>query len=145
MTRQEPLETIKKLFASQKLAVLSTQKDGHPYASLVSFSFSSNLKQLFFLTRTGTKKFSNLTACPQVAVLVTSAHNSDNDFTQAQAVTVLGRARPLAEKAPLIRDFLICHPHLDEFAKAPDTVLVEVRPETYILVSRFEDVVEIKI
>ncbi|WP_022668956.1 pyridoxamine 5'-phosphate oxidase family protein [Desulfospira joergensenii] len=145
MTRQESLQTLGELFASQTLAVLSTQKDGHPYASLVAFSFSQDLKQIYFLTQADTRKFNNLTACDRVALLVSSACNRSDDFSRALAVTALGRALPLEDKTPHIQDFMGRHPQLKEFAGFHHTVMVEVRVETYLLVSRFENVVEIKI
>ncbi len=44
-------ETIRDLFRTQKLAVLPTQNSGQPYASLVCFVASEDLKHLYFATR----------------------------------------------------------------------------------------------
>ena len=55
------------LFESQKLAVLSTQSDGQPYASLVAFWAPDDLKSIYFATPNTTRKFANLAAfvvCP---------------------------------------------------------------------------------
>jgi hypothetical protein len=41
---------LQELFITQPLAVLSTQSEGQPYASLVAFATSEDLKALFFAT-----------------------------------------------------------------------------------------------
>jgi len=51
--QQRPIQ----LFTSQKLAVLSTQHQGQPHASLIAFAASDDLKELFFATRRATLKF----------------------------------------------------------------------------------------
>ena len=50
-------ESLKELFASQTLAVLSTHQDGQPYASLVAFVATEDLKHIFFVTPKTTRKF----------------------------------------------------------------------------------------
>ena len=40
---------IRELFESQKLAVLGTQNEGQPYANLVAFAPSEDLKSLYLL------------------------------------------------------------------------------------------------
>ena len=47
--RKTSLEQITALFDSQQLAVLSTQKNDQPYASLVAFAASEDLEQILFL------------------------------------------------------------------------------------------------
>lgn len=49
------LETIRQLFDSQDLAVLSTQKKGQPYASLVAVAVTPDLNQILFLTPSTTR------------------------------------------------------------------------------------------
>jgi nitroimidazol reductase NimA-like FMN-containing flavoprotein (pyridoxamine 5'-phosphate oxidase superfamily) len=65
-------ETIRDLFGTQKLAGLSTQNSGQPYASLVAFVASADLKHLYFATARTTRKHNNLTVDPRVAMLMDS-------------------------------------------------------------------------
>jgi len=48
--RTETLNQIRDLFDSQSLAVLATQKNDQPYASLVLFAATPDLKEIVFLT-----------------------------------------------------------------------------------------------
>ena len=41
---------IKKVFTSQRFAVLATQSEGQPYSSLISFAEADNLRSLIFVT-----------------------------------------------------------------------------------------------
>ena len=75
----EPTEEIrsrlKDLCTSQKLAVVSTQSDGQPYASLVAFFASDDLRHIFFVTARTTRKFAYLTEDSLVSVLINSSTN----------------------------------------------------------------------
>jgi len=145
MTNQlNALNTLTDLFCSQQFAVLSTQKGGQPYASLVAFSSNRDLSRLFFLTDRKTRKYENLLACDRVAVLVHSAANQADDFQDAISVTALGRAVTVEDRGRPLRGFLDRHPGLADFALDPDTAMVAVIPDTYLLVSRFRDVEKIQ-
>jgi hypothetical protein len=54
------LNRIKNLFDSQSLAVLATQSNAQPYASLVAFAATEDLKQIIFLTPNTTRKYANI-------------------------------------------------------------------------------------
>ncbi len=140
-TRQQ----LRDLFAAQYLAVLSTHGDGQPYASLVAFTASEDLKALYFATARSTRKFANMTAHPPVAMLIDSRTNRAKDFHEAVAATVTGVAEeaPPAERDPIQARYLEKHPHLVDFVTAPTCALVRVKVDCYYLVSRFQNVVEL--
>ncbi len=142
-TRQQ----LRDLFSSQHLAVLSTYGDGQPYASLVAFTASDDLKALYFATARSTRKFANLAAHPAAAMLIDSRTNRMADFHEAVAATATGTAEeiPEAERAPIQARYLEKHPHLVDFVTAPTCALVRVRVGCYYLVSRFQNVVELHI
>ncbi len=135
------------LFASQKLAVLATQHQGQPYASLIAFAASGDLKELFFATPRATRKFAYLQANPRIALLIDSRSNQDADIHRAIAATVLGTAAevPPAEREEVLKHYLAKHPHLEEFADSPSTAVVRVTVETYYVVSRFQEVMELRV
>jgi len=97
----EPSEEIRSrlrnLCISQKLAVVSTQSDGQPYASLVAFAASDDLRHIFFVTARTTRKFANLTKDARVAVLINSSVNRESDFHDAVSVTVTGTAEEIED------------------------------------------------
>jgi nitroimidazol reductase NimA-like FMN-containing flavoprotein (pyridoxamine 5'-phosphate oxidase superfamily) len=136
---------LRSLFSSQRLAVLSTQRDGRPYGSLVAFEVSDDLKQLVFATARTTRKFANLLADPWVALVIDSRDNRESDFREAVAVTATGLSREVfgTEREALAGRYLAKHPALREFVESPTCAVVAVQVTTYYLVSRFEDVVEV--
>jgi len=60
---------LRELFSSQSLAALSTHHDGQPYASLVAFYSSDDLRHIYFVTPKTTRKYANLAADHRVALV----------------------------------------------------------------------------
>ena len=138
---------LRDLFDSQPLAVLATQSDGQPYTNLVAFAFSRDLLSLFFATDQSTRKFANLSAEPKVSMLVDNRTNNPSDFHWAKAVTVTGKAEKIdKEKEHEITEaYLDKHPHLKDFLDSPSCALIRISVETYFLVTRFQEVMEIHV
>jgi len=139
-------ERLMELLASQKLAVLATQDQAQPYASLIAFAASEDLRELYFVTPKATRKFAHLQANPKVALLMDSRSNQDSDIHQAIAATAVGAAAevPPGERSRVLSYYLAKHPHLEEFASSPSCALVRVSVATYYVVSRFQEVVELQ-
>ncbi len=140
----DPLKNIRELLASQSLGVLSTHRGGAPYASLVAVVASLDLRELYFVTTRGTRKFANLSADRRAAMLIDSRTNRTADFTEAIAVTALGTTEELRgeERGRALAIYLARHPHLGEFAASPSSALVRLQVTSYYLVQRFQDVTE---
>jgi len=147
MNPEKLRDNIYQLLASQRLAVLSTSDKGQPYASLVAFCFSPDLRTMYFATPRATRKYANLMDHPQVSFLVDNRSNKEEDFHQAAAVTVLGRCEEIAEegKQNATGPYLERHPYLKEFIEAPTTSYFAVRVKKYIYVSHFQEVLEYKV
>ncbi|MFU8770504.1 MAG: pyridoxamine 5'-phosphate oxidase family protein [Desulfotignum sp.] len=147
MDNQTLFNTIYDLIDSRQLAVLCTQKDGHPYASLVAVAVTPKLDRIIFHTPVTTRKYDNLLACPNVAFLIDNSVNRAEDIYQAAAVTATGTVTNLSdsEKQALTDLYLARHPHLASFAAAATTALVCVKISRYILVNRFQNVFELVI
>lgn len=141
------LNKIRALFDTETLSVLSTQKNGQPYSSLVAFASTPDLKQIIFLTPGTTRKYDNLTVNPKVAMLINNSRNLAEDFYNAISVTATGTAATVEgdEKKKFLDIYLKRHPHLKDFAAAPTTAMVSMAVDRYIMVSRFQNVVEIKV
>lgn len=138
---------IQKLFINQKLAVLSTNHSGQPYANLIAFVGKEDLKEIFFVTPRTTRKYENLSSDSRVAILINSSLNTDADFHEAIAVTVLGNAKEVSgtEKVDALKRYLTKHPYLETFASAPTCALVGVKVTSYVLVENFQHVMELRI
>lgn len=138
---------IKQLLTSQKFAVLSTGHGGQPYASLVAFAFSEDLKALYFATTRATRKYANLSGDARVALLIDSRTNSPADLYRAAAVTATGKAEEVTggERGPIQTLYLKKHPELEQFLSSPTCGLFTVAVDIYFLVNRFQNVRELHI
>lgn len=147
MRREEIESTLRTLFSTQRLAVLSTQQDGRPYGSLVGFDATDDLRSLAFATTRATRKFANLVADPWVALVIDSRSNHESDFYAAIAVTATGASREVldAERGEVATRYLRKHPALEAFVESPTCAMIVVEVNTYYLVRRFQDVVELHI
>lgn len=145
MPEKKIRDQIQNLLDSQILAVLSTQRQGQPYANLIAFAHADDLSTLVFATPKPTRKFTNLMTEPRVSLLVDNRGNRESDFHEASAVTIIGEVSEINE------DSLNCykalylqrHPHLETFVNSPSTAFLKVTVKHYILVNRFQHVMEL--
>jgi hypothetical protein len=138
-------QTLKDVFAAQRFCVLATQGEGQPYGSLVAFAETGDLKQLVFATHRDSRKFSNLTSDPRVALVIDSRSNNDLDFSNAVAITALGPAHEAAggERERLAGVYLAKHPSLVGFVGSPEVAVCSVEVADYF-VSGFSDVTRLQ-
>ena len=125
--------------------MLSTHNLEGPYSSLVAFAHTEDLREIMFATLRNTRKYANLTAHKQVALLIDNRSNKTADFRKAVAATVLGKIReiPKRKNSRHLRLYLDKHPYLTEFIEAPACALLSVAVEKYYIVNRFQQVVEL--
>ena len=144
-TNKQFRKRLGELFRSQNLAALSTHHAGQPYASLVAFYTTDDLKHIYFVTPKTTRKFANLTADNRVAVMVNSSTNQTSDFHQAISVTAVGKAEEFAgaDKELILGQYLVKHPHLEDFVRSPTCALVRVVVDSYYMVKNFQNVTEL--
>ena len=138
-------QKLKELFDSQRLAVLATHRSGQPYGSLVAFAATDDLKHLLFATTRGTHKYANLSQDGRVAMLVDNRSNQEADFHNAIAATAVGTVEEVegGEKEGLLECYLVKHPYLKEFVASLTCAFLKVKVETYYVVSRFQEVMEL--
>ena len=138
---------LKDLFASQSLAVLATQDDGQSYGSLVAFAATGDLRHLLFATTRTTRKYANLLRNPKVAMVIDNRTNQPTDFHTAIAVTATGAVEEVhdPERIRLLRRYLSKHPYLKEFATSLTCALLKMEVDTYFVVSKFQNVMELHI
>ena len=144
---QEIRDRLKDLCTSQKLAVVSTHSGGQPYASLVAFVASDDLRHIFFVTARATRKFANMTKDSRVAVLINSSTNAESDFHEAVSITATGVAQEIkgSERQGILERYLSKHPYLDDFAKSPSCALIRVSARSYYMVQNFQKVMELHV
>lgn len=128
---------------SQRSAVLATAAGNQPYTSLVGFALTPDLSGALFLTPRSTVKYRNLLASRHVAMLIDNRSNTTEDLLGAEAVTLIGTAKPLRigkKRDQMMKVFLQKHPELKAFATAETTALVFIKAERYIHVGQFQAV-----
>jgi nitroimidazol reductase NimA-like FMN-containing flavoprotein (pyridoxamine 5'-phosphate oxidase superfamily) len=143
-TRGTVEHDIRQLLQNEQLAVLCTEQQGQPYASLVAFAVTDGLGDLVFCTPKTTRKFSNLANNPQVAMLINNCRNRTSDIDNAVSVTAVGKAVEVVDtsREDLSALYLQKHPHLKQFLQAESTALVRIRVQRYFMVRKFQDVYE---
>jgi nitroimidazol reductase NimA-like FMN-containing flavoprotein (pyridoxamine 5'-phosphate oxidase superfamily) len=140
-------QTLSELLSTQKLAVLSSYGNEQPYASLVAFAATDDLKHIVFATARATRKYDNLSSESKVALLIDNRSNDEKDFSHAAAATALGNAEEVSspQRESFLEIYLGKHPHLKEFVSSPSCALLKVRVQKYYVVSRFQNVQELHI
>jgi hypothetical protein len=139
--------TIEKVLFTQKLGVLATRGSEYPYTSLVGFVPADDLRTVVFATMRQTRKYDNLVRYPSVSMLVDSSLNDADDFKDAAAVTMLGKALPVPgeKKRDAGKRYLERFPFLDGFIADPACELINLTVEKYVVVTRFQEVREFEV
>jgi nitroimidazol reductase NimA-like FMN-containing flavoprotein (pyridoxamine 5'-phosphate oxidase superfamily) len=143
-TDQAMRERIRALLQSQPLAVLATQRNGQPYSSLMAFAYLDDLTEFVVATSSSTRKHQNITEDARVSLLVDNRSNSEDDFHAAAALTILGVARPVENhlREEYEQLYLKRHPALQKFVSGPSVTIFRIEISHYLLVSRFQSVIE---
>lgn len=140
-------ELLKRLFRSQRLAVLATQLQDQPYGSLVAFMATDDLQHILFATSRATRKYAYISGNPRIAMVIDNRSNREIDFREATAVTATGVVTDLdgPDRQRFQELYLAKHPYLMDFVSSPDCALLKVNVETYYVVSQFQKVEELHI
>jgi hypothetical protein len=136
---------LRRLFVSQRLAVLGSNKEGYPYLNLVAFAATEDLKHLFFCTTKPTRKYTNLKTDGRASLLIDSRSNDESDFHEAVAVSAVGHVRDLfpEERDEFHSAYLSKHPYLEDFVKSPSCAHFIFDVASYYLVRTFQNVSEL--
>ncbi|MGM0403408.1 MAG: pyridoxamine 5'-phosphate oxidase family protein, partial [Thermodesulfobacteriota bacterium] len=104
-----------------------------------------NIFEMIFATPRQSRKYDNLAANPNVSMLIDDRSNDIADLKDAVAATAVGTAAEAAgsKREQYLAVYAAKHPHLDDFARAASTAVFRITVEKYIMVSRFQNVVEI--
>jgi heme iron utilization protein len=147
LDHKDAVLTLRNLLDTRDVGVLATSRDDWPYANLVAFALSDKLREMIFATPRQSRKYANLAANPRVSMLIDNRSNDIGDLKDAVAATAIGMAVELSgsEWERCLSFYAARHPHLDNFARSPTTAVFLITVEKYIMVSRFQNVVEIDV
>jgi len=136
-------DQIFRLVNQQSFCILCTQGGSQPYGSLIAYAFSYDLKQPFFTTPVATRKYKLLSQCPQVALVIDSRCQHQDDLTQVDAVTITGKATEIGSGSDYERGIAMLknrHPYLAGFLDSASTALFRIDVVRYFHVTRFQEV-----
>ena len=142
---QEPgdiQDTILRVLERNRLAVLATQRDGQPHASLMAFTPLGGLRFLAFATYRETLKYESIGQDPRVAILVEDRESDLRYSGQRLVLTALGEAieTPEEERHAHIAKHLTRHPGLQNFLRSPECEFIRVAVHAYQVVGGIDDV-----
>jgi len=136
-------ERIQKLVKRQAFCILCTQGQNQPYGSLIAYAFTADLKHFFFTTSVATRKFKLLSECPQVALVIDSRSQQQEDLSRVEALTITGTALQIQSGTDHefgLKLLKSRHPYLADFLASPTTALFRVDVLRYLHVTRFQEV-----
>ncbi len=141
----DDMTKLRKTLSGQKFGILATFGADGPYQNIVAFAADRDMKHIFFATPSETNKYRNLKANGNVSLFVDDRSNSERDLGESTGICAIGRASELGgEKIKAaLRLYSAKHPALKDFARSPATALFSVRIAKYLMVSRFQNVMEI--
>ena len=134
---------IRRLVDGQLYGVLCTQCQGQPYGSLVAYAMTPDLDSAVFATQKATRKYSLLSECPHVALVVDNRSALPGQLMDVEAVTATGRAFEVAtgpefdQWSRLLTDR---HPYLNTFVRSESCGLFRIEIIRYFHVTRFQEV-----
>lgn len=142
-TEKVPL-AIRKLLKNEHYGVLATQAKGQPYASLLAFASSQDLRILVFSTPKTTRKYKFIQSCKRVAFQVDNRPKHLGEFMTIESITATGSVREISEKNRLFKKLskLLTdkHSYLDSFVHTPSCALLMMTVTRYFHVVRFQEV-----
>lgn len=124
-------------------AVLATESEGQPYTSLISYVVTPDAKGIIFATPKSTRKYKNILKNRCVSILIDTRSNTEKDYTDAEAITILGNAHPVRRGKKWMEYAKILkrkHKRLDSFIDSSETALVYINITKYIHVTKFQSV-----
>ncbi len=146
-TPEQLRQLIRALLDTQIQAVLATQHRQQPYTSLMAFAVTPDLRRIVFATYRATRKYANLLANPRAALLIDNRCNDSADYRNAVAISAQGTVHEVDvdRRTELLNLYLGKHPRLRDFVTAADCALLQLDVECYYVVSRFQNVDELRL
>ncbi len=133
---------IEDIFKTSRFAVLATESEGQPHASLIAVTPMEGFRKLIFATYRNTRKYNNLVHNGKVALLVESTDMIKSGLQKSFVLTAFGHAEEieLPQKNMVFNAHLERHPELLTFLQSEECILVQIKVDTYQVVRGIDDV-----
>jgi len=135
-------EYIEVVLKTSSFAVLATEGNGQPHASLIAITPLGTCRQLVFATYRDTLKYRNLSNNNKVAVLIESEGLNKEDLRGRIVLTIIGRTKEIStgEKEAASRAHLLRHPEMESFMLSSDCALIRIIAQSYQVVYGIEEI-----
>lgn len=127
---------IEELLKENSICVLATASGNVPHCSLMTYLADEAGTTLTLLTLRRTQKFRNIQENPHVSLLIDSRVKAGDDRTGVQALTIAGTATPPAneeDRRAAKRRMIEVHPHLRQLMAEPDSEIVFVKVDSFMI------------
>ena len=123
-------------------AVLATEGNGQPHASLIAITPLGSCKQLVFATSRNTLKFRNIDNNSKVALLFEHEVLSKEDLRGRKVMTIIGYTKEISitENETIYQTHLKRHPGMESFMLSSDCALIMVIAQSYQIVNGIDDI-----
>jgi nitroimidazol reductase NimA-like FMN-containing flavoprotein (pyridoxamine 5'-phosphate oxidase superfamily) len=143
MNKQRTIkEYIEAVLKTSGFAVLATDGNGQPHASLIAITPFGNFRQIIFATYRDTLKYRNLSNNNKVAVLIESGVINIKGLNQSVVLTIIGHTEEVSveENEAAYQAHLKRHPEMESFMLSSDCTLFLVIAQSYQLVNGIDDI-----
>lgn len=133
---------IRNVLQTCRLAVLATEGNGQPHASLIAITPISEFRQMIFATYRNTRKFENLLMNGRVAVLIQGEDMGSSSKQTGFALTAYGYAQEVGEAdyEEVMQAHIGKHPDQADFLLSEDLAIIQIKIETFQVVRGIDDV-----
>jgi len=133
---------IEDIFKISRFAVLATEGDGQPHASLIAITPIEGHRKLIFATYRNTRKYQNLAHNGKVAILIESIDSNRSGLQESFVLTAFGHVEKIKaeEKNMVFNAHLERHPELITFMQSANCSLIRIKVDTYQVVRGIDDV-----
>jgi nitroimidazol reductase NimA-like FMN-containing flavoprotein (pyridoxamine 5'-phosphate oxidase superfamily) len=135
-------EYIEGILKTSGFAVLATEGNGQPHASLVAITPLGSCRQLVFATYRNTLKYRNIDNNSKVAVLIESKGLNKKDLGERIVLTIIGYIKEIsiAENEAACQAHLKRHPEMESFMLSSDCALIMVIAQSFQIVNGIDDI-----
>ena len=143
MDKQSTLkEYIGGILKASGFAVLATEGNGQPHASLIAITPLEDCRQIVFATYRNTLKYRNIENNIKVAVLIESERVNKENLRERIVLTIIGYIKEISttENEAAYQAHLNRHPHMESFMLSPDCALIMVIAQSYQIVNGIDDI-----
>jgi len=143
MNKQSKIkESIEGIIKTRRFAVLATEGEGQPHASLIAITPFGNFRQLIFATYTNTRKYRNLVHNSKVAVLIEGLNVNMKGLKESVALTIIGHSEEISieENEAAFNTHLKWHPEMESFMLSSDCALIMVIARSFQIVYGIDDI-----